>query len=66
MCDSTGIADKPVIRKTRLTADFILNLLAHGSSVEEILDEYHGLRREDIEWTGPRAADWLRQAGHVV
>lgn len=40
---------KPVIRGTRLTVEFILNLLAHGASVEEILDEYDGLTTEDIQ-----------------
>ena len=34
---------KPVIRGTRLTVDFILNLLAHGATEKEILDEYKGL-----------------------
>ncbi|MBI3359973.1 MAG: DUF433 domain-containing protein [Chloroflexi bacterium] len=39
---------KPVIRGTRLTTEYILNLLAHGSSVAEILDEYKELTQEDI------------------
>ena len=39
---------KPVIRGTRLTVDFILNLLAHGATVNEILNEYQGLTIEDI------------------
>ncbi len=39
---------KPVIRGTRLTVEYILNLLAHGASVEEILEEYEGLTEEDI------------------
>ena len=39
---------KPVIRGTRLTVQFILGLLAHSASVEEIIDEYEGLTREDI------------------
>jgi uncharacterized protein (DUF433 family) len=39
---------KPVIKNTRLTVEFILNLLAHGASVSEILDEYKGLTQEDI------------------
>ena len=28
---------KPVIRGTRLTVQYILNLLAHGASIDEIL-----------------------------
>ena len=39
---------KPVIRGTRLTVDFILNLLAHGTTEDEILNEYKGLTIEDI------------------
>lgn len=40
---------KPVIRGTRLTVDYILNLLAHGATVDEILQEYEGLSQEDIQ-----------------
>ena len=40
---------KPVIRGTRLTVEYILNLLAHGSTVTEILDEYDGLTAEDVQ-----------------
>ncbi len=39
---------KPVIRGTRLTVEYILNLLAHGATVSEIISEYKGLTREDI------------------
>jgi uncharacterized protein (DUF433 family) len=39
---------KPVIRGTRLTVEFILNLLAHGETVEKIVQEYEGLNPEDI------------------
>lgn len=40
---------KPVIKGTRLTVEYVLNLLAHGATVAEILDEYKGLTREDIQ-----------------
>lgn len=40
---------KPVIRGTRLTVDFILNLMAHGSTMNDILTEYEGLTNEDIQ-----------------
>jgi len=42
------MAGKPVVRGTRLTVDFILNLLAHGATENEILNEYKGLTIEDI------------------
>ncbi len=40
---------KPVIRGTRLTVEFILNLLAQGATTTEILEEYQGLTLEDIQ-----------------
>lgn len=46
--DPCVVVGKPVIRGTRLTVEYILNLLAHGQSMAEILDEYVGLTREDI------------------
>jgi uncharacterized protein (DUF433 family) len=39
---------KPVIRGTRLTVQYILNLLAHGATIDEILREYKELTKEDI------------------
>jgi uncharacterized protein (DUF433 family) len=40
---------KPVVKGTRLTVKYILNLLAHGATEAEILDEYKGLTHEDIQ-----------------
>ncbi|MFV1968674.1 MAG: DUF433 domain-containing protein [Pirellulaceae bacterium] len=48
-CDPKVMVGKPVIKGTRLTVDYVLNLLAHGSTVDDILDEYAGLEREDIQ-----------------
>ena len=39
---------KPVIRGTRLTVEYILGLLAHGTTIEEILEEYPGVEKNDI------------------
>ena len=40
---------KPVLRGTRLTVEHVVGLLAHGMTVEEILAEYEGLEREDVQ-----------------
>ena len=42
------MSGKPVIRGTRLTVECILNLLAHSATIDEILQEYEGLTKEDI------------------
>ncbi|MBO1047403.1 DUF433 domain-containing protein [Dolichospermum sp. UHCC 0684] len=42
------MAGKPTIKGTRLTVEYILNLLAHGATVIEILEEYEGLVEADI------------------
>lgn len=47
--DPKVLMGKPVIRGTRLSVDFILNLLAHGASFDEIIDEYEGLVVQDIQ-----------------
>ena len=48
-CDAKIMVGKPVIRGTRLTVEYVLNLLAHGSSADDILDEYEGLTPDDIQ-----------------
>jgi|GEM_PF-569920 len=47
--NSKIMAGKPVIHGTRLTVEYVLNLLAHGATIEEILAEYEGLKPEDIQ-----------------
>jgi uncharacterized protein (DUF433 family) len=47
--DPNVMTGKPVIKGTRLTVEFILNLLGHGSTVDDILEEYDGLTREDVQ-----------------
>ncbi len=42
------LAGKPTIRGTRLSVEFILNLLAHGATEAEILAEYEDLIPEDL------------------
>nr|QNO55507.1 hypothetical protein BHOFGHMF_00024 [Methanosarcinales archaeon ANME-1 ERB7] len=55
------IVGKPVIRGTRLTVQYILNLLAHGATVDEIIQEYKGLTKEDILACSFYASETLRK-----
>jgi uncharacterized protein (DUF433 family) len=40
---------KPIIKGTRLSVEYILNLLAHGEEVSDIIKEYDGLTSKDIQ-----------------
>ena len=47
--DPQILVGKPVIRGTRLAVELIVDLLAQGWSEEEILKNYSGLTREDLQ-----------------
>ena len=47
--DPKVMVGKPALKNTRLTVEFVLNLLAHGAITAEIVDEYNGLTPEDIQ-----------------
>jgi uncharacterized protein (DUF433 family) len=40
---------KPVIKGTRITVEFVIDLLAQGWKTDEILKNYPGLQSEDIQ-----------------
>ena len=42
------LVGKPVIRGTRLSVEYILNLLAHGTTIDEIIKEYQAVKAEDV------------------
>jgi uncharacterized protein (DUF433 family) len=46
--DPKILVGKPVIRGTRLSVEFILGLLANDWTIQQVLDEYSQLKREDI------------------
>ena len=39
---------KPIIKGTRLSVDFIIELLAQGWTIEQILKNYPQLKKEDV------------------
>jgi uncharacterized protein (DUF433 family) len=47
--DPKVMVGKPVIKGTRLTVDYILNLLAHGATTADIAQEYQGVTEKDIQ-----------------
>ncbi len=48
ICNSKILGGKPIIKGTRISVEFILELLASGMAEEEILIEYPHLKKADI------------------
>ena len=46
--DPSVLAGKPIIAGTRLSVEYVLNLLAHGESIDAIIAEYEGIAPEDV------------------
>lgn len=46
--DPAVMCGKPVIRGTRLTVEWLVEKLAHGSAIDELLLDYPSLEREDV------------------
>ncbi len=47
--DPRVMTGKPVLCGTRLTVEYILNLLAHGQTFSDIMNEYDQLTADDIQ-----------------
>jgi len=57
---------KPVFRGTRILIADVLEMIASGMSIEEIIEEYPQLTREMILEAIALAAELLKRERHVV
>ena len=57
--DPKVMLGKPVVRGTRLTVEYVLGRLAHGTTASDLVEEYAGLSTDDI-------AACLLFAGHSL
>lgn len=47
--DPKVLVGKPIVKGTRISVEFVIDLLARGWTVEQVLTEYDHLTREDIQ-----------------
>ena len=55
--DSSIMLGKPVIRNTRIPVELLLRKLSEGATVEELLDAYPRLTKDDVQACLAYAAD---------
>lgn len=58
--DPGVMTGKPVIKGTRITVEFVMELLGRGATVTEILHEYDHLTPEDIQACLAYASDLVK------
>jgi uncharacterized protein (DUF433 family) len=59
--DPKVLVGKPVIKGTRISVEFLMDLLANGWTHDQILKNYPHLTLEDIQATLHYAADAVKQ-----
>jgi uncharacterized protein (DUF433 family) len=59
--DPKVLVGKPLIRGTRLSVEFILDLLANDWTIEQVLSEYPQLLREDVMAVLKYAAEMAKE-----
>jgi uncharacterized protein (DUF433 family) len=60
--DPKVLAGKPVVRGTRISVEFILDMLANSWTIEEILENYPQLKKEDVIAALKYAAEVLKMS----
>ncbi len=58
--DPKILVGKPVIKGTRIAVEFVIDLLGRGWTVEQILEEYDHLTREQIQACLAYASEMLK------
>lgn len=59
--DPAILVGKPIIKGTRISVEFVIDLLARGWTVEQILQEYDHLTVDDIRACLAYAGELVRE-----
>ncbi len=58
--DASVLVGKPIIKGTRISVEFVVDLLGRGWTVDQVLQEYDHLITEDIQACLAYASDVLK------
>jgi uncharacterized protein (DUF433 family) len=58
--DSKILVGKPIVKGTRISVEFVVDLLGRGWTTDQVLREYDHLTREDIQACLAYAGDVLK------
>lgn len=58
--DPKILVGKPIIKGTRISVEFVIDLLGRGWTMEQVLNEYDHLKPEDVQACLGYASEMLR------
>ena len=58
--DPNVLVGKPIVKRTRISVEFVIDLLARGWTTEQILKEYDHLTPDDIQACLAYASEMLK------
>lgn len=58
--DPNVLVGKPIIKGTRISVEFVIDLLGRGWSIDQVLAEYDHLKPEDIQACLAYASDVIK------
>ncbi|MBN9610801.1 MAG: hypothetical protein BGO26_00630 [Actinobacteria bacterium 69-20] len=64
--DPSVLGGKPCIRGMRLSVGMVVQMVAGGKSIDEILDEYPYLEREDVQQALAYSAELAESEYHLA
>lgn len=65
VCDPEILMGKPSIKGTRISVELVLGWLGAGWSLEQVLDNYPHLQREDVLAALSYASEYMREERFV-
>ncbi|MFH1649091.1 MAG: DUF433 domain-containing protein [Candidatus Woesearchaeota archaeon] len=63
--DEKVLRGKPIVKGTRISVEFILDLLSSGMSTEQVIKEYPVLKREDVLAVLQYASETMKKEEHL-
>lgn len=61
VCDPEVLMGKPSIKGTRISVELVLGWLGAGWSIEQVLDSYPHIQREDVLAALSYASEYMRE-----
>jgi uncharacterized protein (DUF433 family) len=61
VCDPEILVGKPTIKGTRISVELVLGWLAAGWSIEQLVENYPHVKRDDVLAALSYAAEYMRE-----